>query len=131
MHLTDFIVAGQFAFAGITAGLGFVVLAPPIPNHRAARVLFWLGALSFGSMGIVWALTSEDYSLRTQMLVAAICAAIAAAGLVWGLRQVNVQLNTPERSGSPSVAPSTAGDNNSGNSGIITKDQKGNNVIKR
>jgi hypothetical protein len=130
MDLPDFIVAGQFGFSGITVGLGIAVLAPPSPNHRTARILFWLGALSFGSMGIVWALTSEGYSLRTQMIVAAICAAIAAAGLVWGLRQVGAQSNTSEKPLTSGVSPSVMGDIKD-NSGIATQGQKGDNKIER
>lgn len=75
MHLVDFLLGGQFAFAGITAGLGAAVLALEGANTRVIRVLFWLGAISFGSLGIVWAGTSHGHSLITQMIVAAAFAA--------------------------------------------------------
>ena len=129
MHLPDFIIAGQGLFASIAVGVGWAMLAIPSPNYQPVRVLFWLASLSFGTIGIVWAMTSEGYSVSTQMTVAAICAAVAAAGLVWGLRQI------PTSAGSTAPAASLASPTLptiEGNTGIITKDQKGDNaIIKR
>jgi hypothetical protein len=87
MHLPDFILAAIFAIASIAAGLGAAVLAlaPTQTNLRVVRVLFWIAALTFGSLGIVWSATSNGYSLTTQMIVSATMAAIAAAGLTWGI----------------------------------------------
>ena len=66
-------------------------------NYRIARVLFWIAAVSFGSMGVVWSATSEGYSLPTQMVVSATVAAIAAAGLTWALWEIRGK----ERAGEP------------------------------
>lgn len=91
MQLVDYSVGSILAFSGITGGLGAAMLTfPPPLKSRAVRVLFWAAALSFGSSGIVWSATSEGYSLVTQMAVAAIAAAIAAAGLTWGLAEIRV-----------------------------------------
>jgi hypothetical protein len=62
-------------------------------NYRVARGLFWIAALSFGSLGVVWSAQSHGYSLVTQMIVAGICAAIAAAGLVWGVDEIKGRAN--------------------------------------
>jgi hypothetical protein len=91
MHLPEFILLLIATVVGIAAGLAMVV-----SNYRVARVLFWIAALSFGSLGIVWSQQSNGYSLATQMIVAAICAAIAAAGLVWGLREIRGRANASE-----------------------------------
>ncbi len=88
MHLVDYSVGSILAFSGLTAGLGAAMLALPPVKERAIRVLFWASALSFGSSGIVWSATSEGYSLAVQMAVSAIVAAIAAAGLTWGLAEL-------------------------------------------
>lgn len=58
---------------------------------RVARALFWVAALSFGSMGIVWSVQSQGYSIATQMIVAAFCAGLAAAALVWGLHEIGIK----------------------------------------
>ena len=63
-----------------------MALAPM--NFRTVRTLFWLGAASFGSMGIVWGNSAVEYSLATRMAVAFICAGVAAAGLVWALAEL-------------------------------------------
>jgi hypothetical protein len=92
MRLADFVIAALVAFAGITVGIGAaMLLAPPPINVRITKVLFWTGALSFGSLGIVWAQTSEGYSLPVRMLVAAVCAGVAAAGLVWALNELKTR----------------------------------------
>ena len=92
MHLPDFALSVIGALAAIAAGL--VMLAS---NYRIARVLFWIAAVSFGSMGVVWSATPEGYSLPTQMVVSATVAAIAAAGLTWALWEIRGK----ERAGEP------------------------------
>lgn len=88
MHLPEFVLLVVATVAAIAAGLAVVA-----SNFRVARTLFWIAALSFGSMGIVWALSTSGYSLATQMIVAAVCAGLAAAGLVWGLNEVRGRPN--------------------------------------
>jgi hypothetical protein len=91
MHLPEFALLLIATVAAIAAGLAMVA-----SNYRAARVLFWIAALSFGSLGIVWSQQSHGYSLATQMIVAAVCAAIAAAALVWGLDEIRGRANAGE-----------------------------------
>lgn len=79
MHLPEFVLLVIATIAAIAAGLAVVA-----SNYHMARILFWIAALSFGSLGVVWA-ASSDASLAKQMVVAAVVAAIAAAGLVYGL----------------------------------------------
>jgi hypothetical protein len=104
MHLSDFVLLVVGTLAAIAAGLA--VLAS---NYGIARILFWIAALSFGSMGVVWSATSEDYSLSTQMIVSAIIGAIAAAGLTWALWETRGKERAgPPRSESTSQAPMAA-----------------------
>jgi hypothetical protein len=91
MHLPEFALLVIAAITAISAG--FAVVAS---NFRAARALFWISAVSFGSLGIVWSLQSQSYSLGTQMLVSALCAGIAAAGLVWGLNEIKNRIHAEE-----------------------------------
>jgi hypothetical protein len=79
MHLPEFVMLVVATIAAIAAGLAMVA-----SNFRVARGLFWMAALSFGSLGLVWAANS-DASLIRQMVVSALIAAIAAAGLAYGL----------------------------------------------
>src|SRR5262249_24223094 len=50
-----------------------------------------VSALSFGSSGIVWSATSENKSLFVQIAVSASVAAVAAAGLAWGLWELRAR----------------------------------------
>jgi hypothetical protein len=83
MRLPEFVLSVTATLVGVAAALA--VLAS---KYRFARVLFWIAALSFGSLGVVWSATSEGYSLPTQMLVAAVIGAVAAAGLTWALWEI-------------------------------------------
>jgi hypothetical protein len=104
MRLSDFVLLVVGTLAAIAAGLA--VLAS---NYRVARILFWIAALSFGSMGVVWSATSESYSLSTQMIVSAIIGAIAAAGLTWALWEIRGKESADRRkSESASQAPIAA-----------------------
>lgn len=89
MHLPEFALLVIATIAAIAAGL--VMLAS---NYRVALVLFWIGALSFGSLGVVWSATSEGYSLPTQMVVSAVIGAIAAAGLTWVIWEIGQKQKT-------------------------------------
>jgi hypothetical protein len=91
MHLPEFVLLLIATVAAIAAGLAMVA-----SNYRVARVLFWIAALSFGSLGLVWSQQSHGYSLATQMIVAAVCAGIAAATLVWGLDEIRGRANAAE-----------------------------------
>ncbi len=83
MHLSDFVLLVIGTLAAIAAGLALVA-----SNYHAARILTWIAALTFGSMGVVWSATSESYPLSTQMIVSAVVGAIAAAGLTWALSEI-------------------------------------------
>lgn len=116
MHLTDFAIGGTFALSGIAVGLGAAIMALAPMNYRAVQFLFWLGAGSFGSMGIVWGSAAGEYSLATKMVVAFVCAGIAAAGLVWALTELSSRSTTTieekleEKKQSPSKPQVTGND---------------------
>ncbi|MEH2557986.1 hypothetical protein V1286_005515 [Bradyrhizobium algeriense] len=125
MQLVDFTVAGIFGFSGITIGLGAAVMALVPTNHRVARILFWLGAVSFGSMGTVWGINSEDQSLTIRMTVAFICAGIAAAGLVWALSELRTrekvaQANIEETKPAGKTKPTSTNQRVTGNDNVVT-----------
>jgi hypothetical protein len=109
VHLAEFILLLIATVAAIAAGLAMVA-----SNYRVARVLFWIAALSFGSLGIMWSQQSHGYSLTIQMIIAAVCAAIAAASLVWGLDELRGRANAaeiPNLAEKPSPNNSTSGKN--------------------
>lgn len=113
MHLPDFALLVIGTLAAIAAGLA--VLAS---NYRVARVLFWIAALSFGSLGVVWSGTSEGYSLSVQMAVSAIIGAIAAAGLTWALWEIrNKQNSEKPRDAVATAQPSSRGPTLEANTG--------------
>jgi hypothetical protein len=83
MHLPEFVLLVLATIAAIAAGLA--VLAS---KYSIARVLFWIAAASFGSLGVLWSASSEGYSLKIQLLVAGIVGAIAAVGITWALWEI-------------------------------------------
>lgn len=95
MHLPDFVLLVIGTLAAIAAGLAVLT-----SNYRVARVLFWIAALAFGSLGVVWSATSEGYSLPTQMVVSATIGAIAAAGLTWTLWEIREKESTEVKTAS-------------------------------
>jgi hypothetical protein len=110
MHLPDFILLAIATVAAIAAGLAMAA-----SNYRVARVLSWLAALSFGSMGVVWSATSEHYSLFVQMIASVIIAAIAATGLTWVLSEIRGK----ERAAKQTIPPPPQAQAGSGGSGQI------------
>ena len=100
MHLPDFVLLVLATIAAIAAGLA--VLAS---KYNIARVLFWIAGLSFWSLGILWSATSEGYPLKTQLLVAAIVGAVAAAGLTWGLWEIRGKEDGEKKPSSIPAAP--------------------------
>lgn len=86
MHLPDFSLLVISAVAAIAAGLAVLT-----SNYRVTRVLFWIAAIAFGSLGVVWSATSEGHSLATQMIVSAIVGALAASGLAWAIWEVRTK----------------------------------------
>jgi hypothetical protein len=90
MHLPEFTLLAIATVAAIAAGFGVGMLALGRPRFGVVRVLFWISALTFWSLGIVWSATSAQ-TLSIQMAVAAVIGAIAAAGLTWGLWEVRNQ----------------------------------------
>jgi hypothetical protein len=89
MRLPEFVLLVAATVAAIAAGLAVVA-----SKYGIARALFWIAALSFGSLGVMWSASSEGYSLPTQLIVSAIIGAIAAAGLTWGLWEINEKETT-------------------------------------
>jgi hypothetical protein len=65
------------------------MLGPP-PNFRAARVLFWISAVGFGSLGVVWAASGNTLPVG-RIAVAAIIGAVAAASLAWVLWELQIR----------------------------------------
>jgi len=107
MHLPEFILLAIATMAAIAAGLGAGMLALGRPNLGVVRVLFWIAAIAFGSLGIVWSSTSTQ-PLGVQMLVSGIIGALAAAGLTWGLWEVRAQesANQPTQENKSEANPS-------------------------
>jgi len=99
MHLPEFVLLVIATLATLAAGLA--VLAS---NFRVARILFWIAALSFGSLGVLWSATSQGYALPTQLAVSAIIGAVAAAGLTWVLWEIKGKENV-ERSDATAPQP--------------------------
>jgi hypothetical protein len=83
MHLPEFVLLVLATIAAIAAGLA--VLAS---KYSIARVLFWIAGVSFWSLGVLWSVSSEGYSLQTQLLVSGVVGAIAAVGLSWTLWEI-------------------------------------------
>lgn len=75
--------------AGLCAAAGYGMLAISSARLRV-RGCFWAAGIGFGSLGIIWSVWGADpmQSLTVRMSVAAITAAIAAAGLTWALWQI-------------------------------------------
>lgn len=94
MPTPDFILLVIATAAAICAGWGYAMLGPP-PNFRAARVLFWVSAVGFGSLGIVWAANGDTLPVG-RIITAAIIGAVAAASLAWVLWELQIR----ERGGS-------------------------------
>lgn len=82
MHLPEFILLVAATIAAIAAGLAMIA-----SNYRVARVLFWIAAITFGSMGVVWSANSTA-PLWLQLVVSGVVGAIAAIGLAWGLYEL-------------------------------------------
>ena len=103
MHLSDFVLLVVGTLAAIAAGLAVVA-----SNYSVARVLSWISALSFGSVGVVWSATSEGYSLPTQLFVSAIIGAVAAAGLTWALWEIRGKESKEHAAVTGEAAPHSA-----------------------
>lgn len=83
MHLSEFILLILATVAAVAAGLAMIA-----SKYSIARACFWVAAISFWSMGILWSATSNEYSLRTQVIVSAIVGGIAAGALAWVLWEI-------------------------------------------
>ena len=84
MVLVDYILLVLAAAAGLAAAIGGIMLSLPTYSTRAIEAVFYVAAISFGSLGIVWGSLS-NYSLGTRMVVAGVTAAVAAMGLIYVL----------------------------------------------
>ena len=93
MHLPEFALLAIATIAAIAAGFGIGMLALGRPRFGVVRVLFWISALTFASLGIVWSAT-PDHPLWVHMAVSGAIGAIAFTGLAWGLWEVRHQEQT-------------------------------------
>jgi hypothetical protein len=109
VFLPEFSLLAISTTAGIAAAFGIGMLAMASPRFGVARWLFWIFAIAFWSLGVVWSSTTSEQPLLIQMLVSAAVGAVSAGALSWGLyeirsheRSVNIEPNkakieTPER----------------------------------
>ena len=91
MDAPDFACLASVAIASVAAGLAYAMIARPDPKVLAAKVLAWVAALGFGSLGVIWGVTNNNYSLGMRVAAAAILAAVAAGALVWVLSDIHEQ----------------------------------------
>jgi hypothetical protein len=105
MHLPEFTLLAIATVSAIVAGFGVGMLALGRPRFGVVRVLFWISALTFASLGIVWSATSSDHPLWVQMVVAGTIGAIAFAGLAWGLWEVRHQEKIADEIVRPEAPP--------------------------
>jgi hypothetical protein len=101
MSPSDFALLVISVAAAICAGWGYNMLSPP-PNFRAARVLFWISSIGFGSLGIVWAANGDSLPV-SRIIMAAVIGAVAASALSWVLWELQIR----EKGGSLQTALAT------------------------
>jgi hypothetical protein len=87
MSSNDFIITTIFTAASILAGWGYTVMVTPGSNARVARVMFWISAIGFGTLGAVWA-ANQEHLTAMNLSIAGVVGAVAAIALTWVLWQV-------------------------------------------
>jgi hypothetical protein len=88
MALSDYILLVLTAAAGLAATVGGVMLTLPSPNYYIVRGSFWMAAVCFGGLGIVWGTAAGNQPMLLRLAVAGVTAALAAMVLTWVLSQI-------------------------------------------
>jgi hypothetical protein len=103
--LADSVGAGLCA----AAGYGMLTLSPS--RAAAIRGCFWLSAVGFGSLGVIWGIWGADHmqTLAVRLTVAGITGALAAIALTWALWQIRDQLGPAQLAGSEIIGPGSGG----------------------
>jgi hypothetical protein len=96
MSPNDFVITAIFSASAIAAGWAYTIVVTPGGNTRAARIMFWLSATGFGSLGAVWA-ANQEYLTLMNYGIAGVVGAIAAMSLYWGLWQIEHFASAQER----------------------------------
>jgi hypothetical protein len=87
MSANEFVLSILSLGSSILAGWGYTIMVTPGGSTRAARILFWITAMGFGSLGAVWA-ANQEHLTPVNLSIAAIIGATAAVGLAWVLSQL-------------------------------------------
>ena len=97
------------------------MMAMPQPNIRAIKIYFWVAAIGFWGLGIVWAANSGQ-PLWLKLLVSGTTGAIAAMALTWVLSHMTDQGDKPDSP--PKLGPAAEGPRpGKGGSGTIIGDR--------
>jgi|ERR1700761_1523606 len=89
MHLTDYVLLALAAAAGLAASIGGVFLTAQQPPIRAAKAAFYIAAVCFGLLGVLWGMQANNYPIGVRLGAAGITAAIAAIALTYVLSLVS------------------------------------------
>lgn len=91
MSPPDFSMLVIAALASVAAGLAYAMLTREKPGIVAAKVLSSLSAIGFGSLGVIWGVTSSAYPLGLRVVAASVLGAIVAGALTWIFADINGQ----------------------------------------
>jgi hypothetical protein len=101
----EFAIAVIGALASVAAALAYAVLSRDKPSFLAAKVLSWVSAIGFGSLGVIWGSTNSTYVLGWRVAASALLGAVVAATLTWVLADIGGQSKrTVEPSDTSAVA---------------------------
>jgi hypothetical protein len=89
MDIAEYALVAIPAASGLVATVGGVLLTLRSPNYRAVKAAFWMAAVCFGSLGIVWGVTAVNQPMILRLGVAGITAAAAAMALTWILAHLS------------------------------------------
>jgi hypothetical protein len=95
MPAPDFAMLVLAALASVAAGFAYSMLLRANPRFRAAKVLSWVSALGFWSVGVIWGATASVYPLGWRMAAAGAAGAVVSAALVWVIADINSQSKPP------------------------------------
>jgi hypothetical protein len=85
-------------------GLGLTMVGPPHEEYRYARICFWLSAILLWGFSIVWG-WKVNYSFPVRALGVTAISALAAIGLMQGLRITTSRERESKRVNEPVPAP--------------------------
>ena len=117
-------------FAG-AAGYGMLIYGDA--KKQAIRGCFWMAAIGFGGLGVIWGVWEADVTqpLSVRLLVAGTTSAIAGMALTWVLWHLGDQSAGRTQEATAPMSGKPIG-NITNNSGIITNNQAGGqNVINQ